>query len=360
MGDMSDPVLASIAETKAKYVRLGKSGLRVSVPILGAMSLGHKDWQPWVIEEEEALIILKAAYDRGVNTWNTANVYSNGISEEIIGKAIRNFQIPREKLVIMTQCSSWVGDSPKSRAWLYREKCAASKDFVNQGGLSRKALFSAVEASLQRLGVEYIDLLQIHRFDYNTPVEEVMEALHDLIKSGKVRYIGASSMWTYQFAMMQHCAETNGWTKFISMQNHYNLLYREEEREMNKFCNETGVGLVPWAPLCRGYLARPVASPQPSDRAAAEQKMGRILSVGHTETDHAIINRVEEIAQKRGWKMSTVALAWITKRVSSPIIGFSTVERIDEALSAKDKKLTAEEEEYLEELYESRAVQGHF
>ncbi|EED21090.1 aldo/keto reductase, putative [Talaromyces stipitatus ATCC 10500] len=211
-------------------------------------------------------------------------------------------------MFIKTQCSSWVDGSPKSRARLYREKCAASKDFVNQGGLPRKALFSAVDASLRRLGVEYIDLLQIHSFDYNTPVEEIMEPLHDLVNSDKVRYIGASSVWTYQFAMMQFCAEKNGWTKFISMQNHYNLLCREE-REMKKFCNETGVGLIPWAPPCRGYIARPVSSPQPSDRTAVELKMGRILSVGQTETDHAIINRVEEIVQKKGWKMSTVALA---------------------------------------------------
>lgn len=195
MADSSDPILTSIRETKAKYVRLGRSGLHVSVPILGAMSFGHKDWQPWVVEEEEALGILKAAFDRGVNTWDTANVYSNGVSEEIIGKAIKKYDIPREKLVILTKCSSWVGDSPGSKAYMYREKCGQSKDYVNQGGLSRKAILSAVEASLKRMGLDYIDVLQIHRFDPHTPVEETMATLHDLVRAGTVRYIGASSMW---------------------------------------------------------------------------------------------------------------------------------------------------------------------
>ena len=394
MADVNDPILKSIGETKANYVRLGKSGLHVSVPILGAMSFGHKDWQPWVIEEGEALPILKAAYDRGVNTWDIANVYSNGVCEEIIGKVrlegyvscrqprsgrtnrtptsidtcqlcpncsqtIKKYKIPREKLVILTKCFSWVGDSPGSRAFMYRQKCGESKDYVNQGGLSRKAIFSAVDASLRRMDIEYIDLLQIHRFDHNTPIEETLEALHDLVKAGKVHYIGASSMWTYQFAMMQFCAEKNGWTKFISMQNHYNLLYREEEREMNKFCQETGVGLIPWAPLCRGYLARPPSSTPSSIRSSEEQKMKAFLTTGYSEHDQVIIRRVQELADKKKWKMSNVALAWINKRVSSPIIGFSSVERIDDALAARGKVLTEEEEKHLEEPYVTRDIQGH-
>ncbi|KAL9594040.1 MAG: hypothetical protein Q9219_007247 [cf. Caloplaca sp. 3 TL-2023] len=358
---MTEPLLTSIAETKATYVRLGKSGLRVSRPILGAMSLGHKDWQPWVAEEEEALQILKAAYDRGVNTWDTANVYSNGIGEEIIGKAIIKYWIPREKLVILTKCFNWVGDTPGATNWMHRAKNQESKDFVNRGGLSRKAIFSAVDASLRRLGVDYIDVLQIHRSDPDTPIEETMEALHELVKAGKVHYLGASSMWTYQFATMQFCAEQNRWTKFISMQNHYNLLYREEEREMNKFCKETGVGIIPWAPLSRGHLARPPASPPTTIRSAEEEeKMSAFLTTGRTETDRIIIGRVQEVAGKKGWKMSSVALAWVYGRVTSAVVGFGSVERIDEALEARGKELSVEEERYLEEPYVTRSIQGHY
>jgi aryl-alcohol dehydrogenase-like predicted oxidoreductase len=185
-----------------------------------------------------------------------------------------------------------------------------------------------------------------------------MSALHDLVKMGKVNYIGASSMWTYQFAMMQFCAEKNNWTKFVSMQNHYNLLYREEEREMNKYCNATGVGLIPWAPLCRGHLARPPSAKGSTTRSAGEQK-NAIFTTGTRESDIETIRRVQKIAEKHGWKMSTVALAWINKRVTSPIIGFSTPERIDEALECRGKTLSEEEEKYLEELYVTQPVQGH-
>jgi len=224
---------------------------------------------------------------------------------------------------------------------------------VNQSGLSRQAIFNAVDASLKRLDTTYIDLLQIHRFDANTPLEETMEALHDLVKSGKVRYIGASSMWATQFAQLQFTAEKNGWTKFISMQNHYNLLYREEEREMNRFCDATGVGLIPWAPLCRGHLARPIEAFGTTTRSKPE------LEKGLTETDTKIIQRVQELAEKKGWKMSQVALAWINKRISSPIIGFSSVDRMDEAIEVRDKTLTEEEEKYLEKLYQPKAISGH-
>lgn len=228
-----------------------------------------------------------------------------------------------------------------------------TKDYVNHGGLSRQAIFQAVDASLKRLDTPYIDLLQIHRFDNEVPPEETMQALNDLVRSGKVRYIGASSMWTFQFAILQHTAEINGWTKFISMQNHYNLLYREEEREMNRFCNLTGVGLIPWAPLCRGILARPPSADK-TERSSKDRSQ-----TGYSEADKETVKRVQEIAEKRGWKMSHVALAWINKRVASPIIGFSSVERIDEALGIKGKVLTDEEEKYLEELYQARAVEGH-
>ncbi|KAB5542851.1 aldo/keto reductase [Coniochaeta sp. 2T2.1] len=348
----------SLDNTKCEYRRLGNSGLRISVPIFGCMSLGDPKAQDWAIAEEDALPLLKAAYDRGLNTWDTANVYSQGVSEIIVGKAIKHYNIPREKVVIMTKCHWAVGESPDVRHFMQRPLVEASKDYQNQFGLSRQAIFNQVEASLKRLDTPYIDLLQIHRFDKETPVEETMKALHDLVQSGKVRYIGASSMWATQFARMQFAAEKNGWTKFVSMQNHYNLLYREEEREMNRFCNDTGVGLIPWAPLCRGHLARPPQAFGTTARSKGE-KESMPGHHGTVEPDLTIIKRVQEIAEKRGWPMSHVALAWINKRVSSPIIGFSSTGRIDEAVEAKGKVLTDEEEKYLEELYAPKAITGH-
>ncbi|KAK4981644.1 hypothetical protein LTR66_009826 [Elasticomyces elasticus] len=314
---------------KAEYKQLGRSGLRVSVPIFGCMSIGDKRWQPWVIEEDE---------------WDTANVYSNGVSEEIVGKAIKKYNIPRQKLVIMSKCCGTVREG-NSEEVLALKNIEQTVDYVNQRGLSRQGIFNAVEASLARLDTPYIDLLQIHRF------EETMKALHDLVESGKVRYIGASSMWATQFATMQFTAEKHGWTKFVSMQNFYNLLYREEEREMNRFCNETGVGLVPWGPLAQGQLARP-----PSETGQTTRSTGQN---GLAETDTEIINRVQEIAEKKGWPMSHVALAWSNKRIASPIIGFSSVKRIDEAIEVKGKTLTPEEEKYLEELYKPKPIMGH-
>ncbi|KAL1957876.1 hypothetical protein VTO42DRAFT_5441 [Malbranchea cinnamomea] len=343
----------SIDKTKAEYRRLGNSGLYISVPILGAMSFGSPEWQPWVIGEEQALPLLKAAYDRGLNTWDTANMYSNGLSEEIIGKAIKKYNIPRHKLVIMTKCYAVLNEHDGSLLHA-REQCYKSKDYINQFGLSRQAIFSAVDASLKRLQTDYIDVLQIHRFDYHTPIEETMEALHDLVRSGKVRYIGASSMWTYQFASMQFCAEKHGWTKFISMQNKYSLLYREEEREMNRFCRETGVGIIPWAPLERGFLARPPSTEGTTVRSETYLQQNKL-----SEEDLEIIRRVEKVARDKGWRMVEVALAWINKRSTSPIIGFSSVDRIDEALNANGKVLTEEEERYLEEPYRPKPVVGH-
>jgi aryl-alcohol dehydrogenase-like predicted oxidoreductase len=223
MGDIPKELQVSLENTKVSYEQLGKSGLRVSVPILGAMSFGSKDWQPWVVDDEEEVNkLLKGAYDRGLNTWDTANVYSNGRSEEMIGNAVKKFNIPRHKLVILTKCFGTVGETPKVSHIRYPQM-KATKDYVNQGGLSRQAIFNAVNASLKRLQMDYIDLLQIHRYDATVPVEETMKALHDLVESGKVRYIGASSMWTYQFQKMQVVAEQHNWTKFVSMQNHYSL-----------------------------------------------------------------------------------------------------------------------------------------
>lgn len=246
---------------KATYRQLGKSGLRVSCPILGAMSVGDPRWAPWVLGADDALPLLKAAYDRGINTWDTANVYSNGASEEVIAKAIKQYKIPRHKLVILTKCCGTVREGNDAET-LALQDIDQTADYVNQRGLSRQAIFNAVNASLKRLETDYIDILQIHRYDPSVPVEETMKALHDLVESGKVRYLGASSMWATQFAGLQWCAEKHGWTKFVSMQGWYNLLYREEERcdyagqgvlhrvadyarEMNRFCNDTGVGLIP-------------------------------------------------------------------------------------------------------------------
>lgn len=215
----------SVESTKVSYTQLGKSGLRVSVPILGAMSFGSKDWADWVVDDEQTVMdLLKGAYDRGLNTWDTANVYSNGESERLIAKAIKKYNLPRHKLVVLTKCYGVVGEEPGTRHIQWAKEMNGSRDYVNQGGLSRQAIFNAVDASLKRLETDYIDLLQIHRYDPSVPVEETMEALHDLVKAGKIRYIGASSMWAYQFAKMQFVAEKHGWTKFVSMQNHYSLV----------------------------------------------------------------------------------------------------------------------------------------
>ena len=222
---------------------------------------------------------------------------------------------------------------------------------LTRTGLSRAAIFNAVDASLRRLDTPYLDLLQIHRFDPNTPIEETMEALHDLVRSGKVRYIGASSMWATQFARMQFVAEKHGWTKFISMQNQYNLLYREEEREMIRFCNDTGVGLIPWAPVAAGSLARPLEKLGETERSKPNKE------AGVSEIDAKIIGRVQELAEKKGWKMSQVALAWINKRISSPIVGFSSVERIDEALGVRGRSGTTQELQVLVEFTTSEGFQ---
>ncbi|KIW02822.1 uncharacterized protein PV09_05880 [Verruconis gallopava] len=358
MGEIPPELQKSLDATKVSYVQLGRSGLRVSLPILGAMSFGHKDWAPWVVEDEsEVEKLLLGAYERGLNTWDTANVYSNGVSEELIGRIIKKNGIPRHKVIILTKCFGTVGETP-ALSHLKYPQMKNTRDYVNQSGLSRQAIFNAVNASLARLQTDYIDLLQIHRFDPTVPIEETMEALHDLVKSGKVRYIGASSMWTYQFAQMQFTAEKHGWTKFVSMQNHYSLCYREEEREMNKFCHETGVGLIPWSPLYRGHLARPVDSGETVRSESTKKTLSAFSNI--TAEDKAIIKRVEELAQKKGWKMSQVALAWIVQKNTIPIVGFSNLERLDEAVEVKGKTLTEDEMKYLEELYIPKPIVGHF
>ncbi|KAI1372620.1 Aldo/keto reductase [Hypoxylon crocopeplum] len=354
MAFVPESLQKSIDNTKVEYVRVGSSGLRVSMPILGAMSLGTKQWLPWVLEEDEALEVLKAAYDRGINTWDTANAYSNGVSEEIIGKAIKKFSIPREKVVVMTKCFLHVSEDPTIFSPPFGEAFNQSKDYVNQAGLSRTAIFNSVEASLARLGMSYIDLFQIHRFDPTTPIEETMKALHDLVQAGKVRYIGASSMWATQFARMQAVAERNGWTKFVSMQNFYHLCYREEEREMIRYCNDTGVGILPYSPNFGGRLARPLGQ-NDSTRA----KTPGPISINLSPAEEEIIRRVEKLAVEKGWKMSNVNLAWHRTKGTVPIVGFNSVARLDEACDARGKTLTVEETKFLEEPYVPKPILGH-
>ncbi|KAF9875182.1 hypothetical protein CkaCkLH20_07448 [Colletotrichum karsti] len=345
----------SLDGSKVEYVNMGASGLRVSVPILGGMSLGSSQWGSWVLDEEASLEILKAAYDRGINTWDTANMYSNGVSEQVIGKAIKKFNIPREKIILMTKCALHVGEEVDMHTPPFTKQLNQSKDYVNQGGLSRIAIFKAVNDALARLDTTYIDLFQIHRFDPATPIEETMKALHDLVQVGKIHYIGASSMWATQFARMQFVAEKNGWTKFVSMQNYYNLCYREEEREMNRFCDETGVGIMPWSPLFGGNLARPLGYNE-----SARSQMKSPMNPGLTGADEEIIRRVQEVAGKKGWSMSHVALVWVTSKGAIPVTGFNSVKRIDEACELRGKTLTEEEIKYLEEPYVPKNIIGHF
>ncbi|EJD45603.1 Aldo/keto reductase [Auricularia subglabra TFB-10046 SS5] len=336
-----------------EYQRLGNSGLKVSKVILGCMSFGSPAWENWVLDEEKSLPVLKAAYDAGINTWDTADIYSNGLSEVVVGKAIKKYNIPRKKLVIMTKCCGAVNeDDPARRVYI---PSANDPEWINQWGLSRKHIFDAVDASVARLGT-YIDVLQIHRLDKTVPPEEIMEALHDVVKSGKVRYIGASSMWAHEFATLQFTATLHGWTKFISMQNFYNLLYREEEREMIPFCDKTGVGLIPWSPVARGRLTRPWDQ-NDTPRAAAD-KWGSALFGAAAEEE--ITKRVEKVAKEKDVPMAAVAIAWVVSKGQAPIVGLSSEKRILEAVDALKVKLTPEEVKFLEEPYVPRAPQGLF
>ncbi|RDX49395.1 Aldo/keto reductase [Lentinus brumalis] len=333
---------------QVEYRQLGKSGLRVSVPILGGMAFGDPRWAPWMLPEEKALPILKAAWDAGINTIDTANMYSNGESERMIRLFMEKYSIPREKLVIATKVFFIVAEDPNVNTSLAHWSLATTRDYVNQGGLSRTAIFNQVEASLKRLGTSYIDLLQVHMFDAAIPIEETMKALHDLVQSGKVRYIGASNMRTWQFAEMNRVAELHGWTTFVSMQVEYSLLYRNEELEMIPYCNYKGIGVIPYAPLLTGHLARP-AGTDLTDRAKA--LVGSPFEKKLRESDIQILRRVEEVAHKKAWSMSQVALAWIAAKVASPIVGVNKVERLHDNITS-GKTLTPDEIQYLEELYE--------
>ncbi|HZJ86684.1 MAG TPA: aldo/keto reductase [Erysipelothrix sp.] len=322
-----------------EYVKLGNSGLDVSRICLGGMSFGDTNWiHDWVLDEEESRKIIKRALELGINFFDTANIYSYGVSEEILGRALRDYA-NRKDIVIATKVFQTMREGP------------------NAGGLSRKAIFQEVEDSLTRLGVDYIDLLIIHRYDYDTPLEETMKALHDLVEMGKVHYLGASAMYGYQFQKAQYVAEKNGWTKFISMQNHYNLIYREDERELIPVCEDQNVSLTPYSPLAAGRLARAWTA---DTKRAQSDKTARSKYDLTQQQDTEIVKRVEEIAHKKGVKMAQVALAWLLHKpqVAAPVVGVTKMVQLEEAVEALKIKLTQEEIAYLEELYLPHKVSG--
>jgi aryl-alcohol dehydrogenase-like predicted oxidoreductase len=341
---------------KMPYVRLGNSGLKVSRIILGIMQYGNKGWQEWVLGEDEAVEHIKTAYEAGIQTFDTADTYSNGYSEVILGRAIKKLNLPRNEIVVMTKVYHVVGREYSSSRFFPGRDEPDRHGYVNQHGLSRKHIFASVKQSLKRLQLDYIDLLQCHRFDKETPIEETMQALHDVVQAGYVRYIGMSSCWAYQFQAMQNYAIANKLTPFISMQNHYSLLYREEEREMFPTLKMFGVGSTPWSPLARGALTRPLG--QQTDRGQTDSMIGNYVHVSAYET---IINRVEKLAKKKGITMAQVALAWILTKdgVSAPIVGTTSLEKLKDLIAGIDVKLTAEEVKYLEEEYKPTAVIGH-
>jgi aryl-alcohol dehydrogenase-like predicted oxidoreductase len=323
-----------------EYVNLGKTGLKVSRLCLGCMTYGvpERGAHPWTLEEEQSRPFIRRALELGINFFDTSNSYSDGTSEEILGRAIRDFA-SRDEVVIATKVFFPMRKGPNGR------------------GLSRKSIMTEIDASLRRLGMDYVDLYQIHRWDYNTPVEETLETLDDLIKQGKVRYIGASSMFAWQFCKALYLADRHGWTRFATMQNHYNLLYREEEREMMPLCASEGIGVLPWSPLARGRLTRDWEESTPRMET---DEVGKKLYGGTEEADRKIVERVAEIASKRGVTRAQVALAWMiqNRAVTSPIIGASKPHHLEDAVAALSLKLSAEEVSSLEESYVPHRIAG--
>ncbi|KAF8859048.1 putative oxidoreductase [Acephala macrosclerotiorum] len=343
-----------------EYVQLGKSGLKVSKVILGAMSFGDPSMaMGWTVPEAEALPVLKRAFDLGINTWDTADIYSNGGSERVIGKALREYSIPRARVVILSKCFSGLTDDTDKLSDAERLRAMSVNDgvMVNRVGLSRKHIFDAVDASIARLGT-YIDVLQIHRLDRDTPRKEIMKALNDVVESGKVRYIGACTMATWEFQSLQNIAKQNGWHQFVSMQDYYSLIYRENEREMIPYCRDTGVGLIPYSPLARGLLTRPYNS-EPTIRQKTDV-FSEFLLGKTTSSDIEIIGRVEELAQRKGVSMATIALAWCFARGVTPIVGIASIDRINQTAEAfelaKAGLLEKEDVEFLEEKYVAKPV----
>jgi 1-deoxyxylulose-5-phosphate synthase len=324
-----------------EYVNLGKTGLKVSRICLGMMTYGAPTWRDWVLDEEESRPFIHRAIELGINFFDTADMYSLGVSEEVTGKLLWEVA-PREEVVLATKVYFPIGRGP------------------NGGGLSRKHIMEAIDNSLRRLGTDYVDLYQIHRWDDSVPVEETMEALHDVVKAGKALYIGASSMYTWQFAKAQYTADQHGWTRFVSMQNHMNLVYREEEREMLPFCLDQGVGVIPWSPLARGFLAgnRQARGEGPTKRAKSDQFAHDMY---YEESDFAILERVVDLAQARGASPAQIALAWLLHKpgITSPIIGASKMNQLEEAVAATEISLSDEEMARLEEAYRPREILGH-
>ena len=323
-----------------EYVRLGNTGLLVSRLCLGCMSFGDasKGWHRWILDEEASRPVLRRAVEAGINFFDTANIYAAGSSEEVTGKALKDFA-RRDEIVIATKAHGRWGKGP------------------NQSGLSRKALFQAIDDSLARLGTDYVDLYQIHRWDDGTPIEETLEALNDIVRAGKARYIGASSMHAWQFHKALNLSRERGWARFVSMQNHVNLLYREEEREMLPLCRDQGIGVIPWSPLARGVLTRPWGSETARSQG---DKIQVSLYSGMSESDRAIVAAVERIAAARGVAMAQVALAWVLAQpdITAPIVGVSRLEQLEDALAALELTLTADELAELEAPYVPHPVAG--
>jgi len=324
------------------YVNLGKSGLKVSRICLGCMSYGvpERSQHPWTLNEEQSRPFIKRALELGINFFDTANVYSKGSSEEVVGRALRDF-VKRDEVVLATKVHGKMREDPNGK------------------GLSRKAILCEIDASLRRLGTDYVDLYQTHRWDYETPIEETLEALHDVVKAGKARYIGASSMFAWQLCKALDLADRRGWTRFVSMQNHYNLLYREEECEMMALCQAEGIGVIPWSPLARGRLARPWES-EPSTARAKTDGFGRSLYDKTQDVDRAVVERVGQIAKAKGVPHAQVALAWLLHKpaVIAPIVGATKLDHLEDAVAAVSLKLSPQEIASLEELYLPHAIAG--
>jgi len=323
-----------------EYIRLGASGLKVSRICLGCMSYGGPNdrWQ-WALNEEQSRPFIQRALELGINFFDTADVYTTGRSEEIVGKALRDFA-RRDEIVLATKVHGVMGEGPNDR------------------GLSRKHILSAIDASLKRLGMDYVDLYQIHRWDYETPIEETLEALHDVVRMGKARYIGASSMFAWQLAKALYMADLHGWTRFVSMQNHYNLVYREEEREMLPLCRDQHIGVIPWSPLARGLLAgRRVRDGNETERAETD---GFAKQLYASDVDFAVADRVSDVAQARGLPNAQIALAWMLAKpgITAPIIGATKMNHLDDAVAALDVQLSEDEVRLLEELYTPHPTLG--
>ena len=325
-----------------EYVNLGKAGVKVSRICLGVMTYGSKKWREWVLEEEEGRPFIRRALELGINFFDTADMYSLGASEEILGRALKDFGGSRDRVVIATKVFNPMGDDP------------------NQRGLSRKHIRHAIDDSLRRLGTDYVDLYQIHRLDYATPMEETLEALDDVVKEGKALYLGASSMFAWQFAKMLYKADEMGLTRFVSMQNHYNLVYREEEREMIPLCREEGIGVIPWSPLARGFL---VGNRRKEDFGETVRSKTDPFAHGlyYQPADFAVVERVSEIARARGVPNAQVALAWILQQpgVTAPIVGASKMQHLEDAVAALSLKLDERELQALAEPYQPHRVLGH-